>query len=88
MKEKGIGYKPDRRGSKTRMEEMLERAVGKPNPKVLKDIESLKEKMKEDASRKQMQQNNELKKINQLKTEIRTSRTPINILIKKQYHNL
>lgn len=58
MKEKGIGYKPDRRGSKTRMEEMLDRAVGKPNPKVLKDIESLKEKMKENASRKQMQQNN------------------------------
>lgn len=69
MKEKGIGYKPDRRGSKTRMEEMLERAVGKPNPKVLKDIESLKEKMKEDASRKQMQQNNELKKINQLNSQ-------------------
>ena len=69
MKEKGIGYKPDRRGSKTRMEEMLERAVGKPNPKVLKDIESLKAKMKEDASRKQMQQNNELKKINQLNSQ-------------------
>lgn len=48
---------------------MLERAVGKPNPKVLKDIESLKEKMKEDASRKQMQQHNELKKINQLNSQ-------------------
>jgi hypothetical protein len=42
MKEKGIGYKVDRKTSKTRMDELQERNPAKPNPKVLKDIETLK----------------------------------------------
>lgn len=41
MKEQGIGYKPNRKTSKTRMEEG-EKSLTKPHPKVLKDIETLK----------------------------------------------
>lgn len=46
------------------MEELGEKSPAKPNPKVLKDIETLKEKLKDEANRKLNEQNNERKKLN------------------------
>jgi hypothetical protein len=46
MKEKGIGYKAPNKVSKTRLEELIEKNMLKPSPKVLEDIEKLKERLK------------------------------------------
>ena len=57
MKERGIGYKANRKTSKTRMEENADRNP-KGEQKALKDIETLKQKIKEEANKKREQQNN------------------------------